>query len=73
LLGESGIAPSEVAYAVARDCNKVAWFRNVMVAGTVETMFERTTYAAVATAASFEAAGSKRVAGDMADASARSR
>jgi hypothetical protein len=44
-----------------------------MVAGTVETMLERTVYAAVATAASFEADGSKRVVADMADTSARSR
>ena len=72
-MGESGIAASEAAYAVASDCNKLAWFGNTMVAGTVETMFERTTYAAVATAASFDADGSKRSRGDMADVSARSR
>src|SRR5437879_497664 len=59
--GLSGIAASEATYAVESDCNKVALFGKGMVAGTVETMLERTLYAAVAAAASFDALGSKRV------------
>jgi hypothetical protein len=62
LNGVSGIAASEAAYSVESDCNKLALFGNGMVAGTVETMLERTLYAAVAAAASFEAIESKRVA-----------
>src|SRR5947207_15579660 len=49
-------------YAVESDCNKVVLFGNGMVAGTVETMLERTLYAAVAAAASFEACRLKRIA-----------
>ena len=58
--GPSGIAASEVSYSVSSDCNRSARFGNGMRAGTVETMFERTRYAAVAAAASFEAVAAKR-------------
>ena len=61
LNGVSGIAASEAAYSVASVCNRLALFGNGMLAGTVETMLERTRYAAVAAAASFEAFASKRV------------
>ena len=61
LFGESGIAASEAAYPAESDSNKLPWFGNGILAGTVETMLERTLYAAVATAASFEAVGSKCV------------
>ena len=60
LNGESGIALSEAAYCEASDCSTLALVGNGMLAGTVETMFERTMYAAVATAASFEAVAAKR-------------
>ena len=60
LNGESGIAPSDAAYCEASDCSTLALVGNGMLAGTVETMFERTMYAAVATAASFEAVAAKR-------------
>ena len=60
LNGESGIAPSEDAYCDASDCSTLALLGNGMLAGTVDTMFERTVYAAVATAASFEAVAAKR-------------
>jgi hypothetical protein len=61
LNGVSAIAASAAAYSVSSVCNKLALFGNGMLAGTVETMLERTRYAAVAAAASFEAFGSKRV------------
>jgi hypothetical protein len=61
LNGVSAIAASEAAYSVSSVCNKLALFGNGMLAGTVVTMLERTRYAAVAAAASFEAIGSKRV------------
>src|SRR5215207_3109853 len=61
LNGRSGIAVSEAAYCAASDCNKLALVGNAMVGGTVETMLERTLYAAVATAASFDALAEKRL------------
>jgi hypothetical protein len=61
LNGEPGIPPSDAAYSAASACNKVALFGNGMVAGTPETMLERTRYAAVAAAASFEAVAPKRL------------
>jgi hypothetical protein len=60
LNGPSGIAASEAAYCVASDWNRLARFGNGIVAGTVETMLESTSWAAVATAASFEARAEKR-------------
>ena len=51
---------SEAAYCDASDCSTLALVGNAMLAGTVETMFDRTMYAAVATAASFEAVAAKR-------------
>src|SRR5215216_3796189 len=60
LNGVSGIATSDVAYWASSVCNKLPLFGNEMVTGTVETMLERTRYAAVAAAASFEALAEKR-------------
>ena len=60
LNGESGIAASESAYCVASESRTLCFVGNGMLAGTVETMFERTVYAAVATAASGEAVAAKR-------------
>jgi len=61
LNGESGIAASEAAYSVASDSSKMSLFENEMLSGTVETMLERTLYAAVAAAASCEALEEKRL------------
>jgi hypothetical protein len=60
LNGVSGIAASDVAYCASSVWNKLALFGNEIVTGTVETMLERTRYAAVAAAASFEALALKR-------------
>jgi hypothetical protein len=62
LEGVSGIPASEAAYSVASESSKVARFGNGMVAGTVATTLDRVRYAAVATAASFEAVESNLVA-----------
>jgi hypothetical protein len=61
LNGEPGIGPTDAAYSAARVCSKAARFGNGIVAGTPATMLERTRYAAVATAASFEAVAPKRL------------
>jgi hypothetical protein len=60
LKGESGIASSEAAYRDASPSSTLCLVGNEMLAGTVETMFERTVYAAAATAASFETVAAKR-------------
>jgi hypothetical protein len=60
LNGESGIALSEAAYCDASDSSTLALVGNEMLAGTVETIFDRTMYAAVATAASLEAVAANR-------------
>jgi hypothetical protein len=39
---QSGIGASDAAYCAASDCNKLSLFGNEMLAGTVETMCERT-------------------------------
>jgi hypothetical protein len=57
LASPSGIALSEASYAAFKDSCKAVLFGNGMDGGTVWTMFERTLYPAVATAASFEAVG----------------
>ena len=55
-----GIAASELSYCVASDRNRAA--RAVASKfGTVATMSRRTPYAAVATAASFDALAAKRL------------
>src|SRR5688572_16442663 len=54
LNGESAMSPSQAAYWDASDWSTVSLAENGMLAGTVETMFARTVYAAVATAASSE-------------------
>src|SRR5207237_8003626 len=61
LSGPSGIAASEFSYSVSSACSKSALFGNGILAGTVETILERTRYAAAAAAASFEAVEAKRV------------
>ena len=55
LNGESGIAFVAAWYCDASDASRVALLGNVMLWGTVSTMFFRTRYAAVATAASSDA------------------
>src|SRR5262245_21652461 len=55
----SSTAASEPAYEAARDCSAACRAASE-IDGTVETMFLRTSYAAVATAASVDAAFEKR-------------
>ena len=55
LNGLSGTASSEASRSAASIASKLARFGNAIVTGTPETMLERTRYAAVAAAASFEA------------------
>jgi hypothetical protein len=61
LNGDSGIAVSDGAYPAASESSKASLFENGMLSGTVETMLERTPYAAVAAAASCEALAEKRL------------
>src|SRR5436190_21628955 len=60
LKGDSGIASREAAYCDASDCSTLFLPGNATFAGTVETMFARTVYAAVATAASSDAVAANR-------------
>jgi hypothetical protein len=55
LNGESGIAFVAAWYCDASVASRVSLLGNVMLCGTVSTMFFRTRYAAVATAASSDA------------------
>jgi hypothetical protein len=55
LKGEPGIAFVAAWYCDASDARRVSLVGNAMLCGTVSTMFFRTRYAAVATAASSEA------------------